>query len=584
MAVPPEFIDEVVSRTDIVSLVGQYVELKQKGKDHWGCCPFHLENSPSFHVVPERNMYKCFGCGKGGGTINFLMEMENLRFLEAVEKLANQAGMQMPAYSSGDKQKQAVKHKILEINKCAARYFYTMLNSVEGERARQYLMERRLSRETLVRFGIGFAPDGWSGLIEGMKFHGISVEDLEEAGLVKRGDRGQVYDRFRNRIMFPIIDVKGDVIGFGGRVMDDSMPKYMNSPETPVYDKSRNLYGLVLAKKTKMGRVLLTEGYMDTIALHQAGFDGAVSSSGTAFTEGQAVLLKRIFKEVVICFDSDDAGVNATQRAIPILEKAGLEVRVLQMRGAKDPDEYIKAEGREAFMNLIDHSLHHMDYRLEQLKKKYDIEDMAQKVQCIQEVSGFLATVESPVEREIYGNRVAQELKLTLDAVLMEVEKERERQESQKQRNQQREQYRQSQMVRVGVEEQQYQNLRRGKAEEGILRVLQLESNFMQWMTGYGSSDFSMEVLGRLFGVMQSRYVQGYSVGLASLGEYFSSDEMSYLVKVMGEPQDMGRLDGAMDDYLNILHEETENMRLFGGEVSGDEALLALQARLQEES
>lgn len=583
MAVPPEFIDEVVSRTDIVSLVGNYVELKQKGKDHWGCCPFHLEKTPSFSVSTQRNMYKCFGCGKGGGAINFLMEIENLQFLEAVEKLAGQVGMQMPEFRPGDGLARALRNKIYHINKKAARFFYDMLNAPLGGEARFYLQERGLSRQTLIRFGIGFAPDSWDGLLEGMKQQGIDSEDLLEAGLVIRNDKGRTYDRFRNRIMFPIINVKGDVIGFGGRVMDDSMPKYLNSPDTPVFDKSRNLYGLVLAKTTKMGMGLLTEGYMDTIALHQAGFDGAVASLGTSFTDGHAMLLSRYFKQAVLCYDSDGAGVNATQRAIPILEKAGLAVRVLQMNGAKDPDEFIKKFGREAFVNLLEQSEHHLEYRIEQLKKKYNVEDMSQKVTCLQELAHFLATVESPVEREIYSRKVADELGVSMDSVLMEVSKEMERRFSREKKNQQREQFSRNQKVQMGVMPQQYQSLSRGKAEEGILRVLQLEPRYLEKTKELKGTDFSVEVLGRLFEVMKARYFQGFSVELPVLGESFRPEEMNYLVEIVSQPQDFGTLDVAIDDYLHILEEELEKAFLQNIEGSRDEILLAMKEKFKED-
>ena len=342
MPLPERFLDELLARTDLVDLVSESVRLTKKGNSWWGCCPFHSEKTPSFHVVPDRQLYKCFGCGKGGGAISFVMELENLPFRDAVAVLAQRAGMQMPEMGGSPGARER-RERILAINKQAARAFHRWLNSPEGAEGLVYLQCRGLSRRTLTNFGLGFAPDGWESLIRELSGQGYGKRDLLDAGLAVSNKDGRIYDRFRNRVMFPIIDVRGEVIGFGGRVMDDSMPKYLNSPDTPVYNKSRNVFALNIAKRSKTDRVILTEGYMDTIALHQAGFDNAVASLGTALTAEHGQLLAKYFKEAIISYDGDGAGVKAAQRAIPILEKAGLKVKVLQMRGAKDPDEFIKA-------------------------------------------------------------------------------------------------------------------------------------------------------------------------------------------------------------------------------------------------
>mgnify|MGYP003371792031 CR=1 FL=1 len=281
MAWPPQFLDELIDRTDLVDLVGESVRLTKKGNSYWGCCPFHSEKTPSFHVVPDRKIYKCFGCGKGGGAINFVMELDNLSFREAVEVLAKRCGMQVPdsGASPGAKER---REKLLTINKQAARAFHRWLYAPEGAQGLAYLQKRGLSKGTLTRFGLGFAPNRWDALIQELSKEGYDKRDLLDAGLAVSNKDGRIYDRFRNRVMFPIIDTGGNVIGFGGRVMDDSTPKYLNSPDTPVYNKSRNVFALNIAKKSKAGQVILTEGYMDTISLHQAGFDSAVASLGTA--------------------------------------------------------------------------------------------------------------------------------------------------------------------------------------------------------------------------------------------------------------------------------------------------------------
>ena len=302
MPLPERFLDELLARTDIVDLVSESVRLTKKGNSWWGCCPFHSEKTPSFHVVPDRQMYKCFGCGKGGGAVNFVMELENLPFRDAVAVLAQRAGMQMPEMGGSPGARER-RERILAINKQAARAFHRWLHGPEGAEGLAYLQRRGLSKRTLTNFGLGFAPNRWDGLITELSAQGYDKRDLLDAGLAVSNKDGRIYDRFRNRVMFPIIDVRGNVIGFGGRVMDDSTPKYLNSPDTPVYNKSRNVFALNIAKTSRAGRVILTEGYMDTIALHQAGFDNAVASLGTALTEEHGMLLARYFKEAVIAYD-----------------------------------------------------------------------------------------------------------------------------------------------------------------------------------------------------------------------------------------------------------------------------------------
>ena len=316
MAIPDRFLDELIARTDIVDLVSESVRLTKKGRNYWGLCPFHSEKTPSFSVSADKQIYKCFGCGKGGGAINFVMELDNLPFRDAVAVLAKRAGLEVPdsGYSAGAKER---REKLLAINKQAARTFHQWLYAPEGAEGLAYLQRRGLSRRTLTSFGLGFAPNRWDALIQALGQQGYDKRDLLDAGLAVSNQDGRIYDRFRNRVMFPIIDIRGEVIGFGGRVMDDSTPKYLNSPDTPVYNKSRNVFALNIAKKSKAGRVILTEGYMDTISLHQAGFDSAVASLGTSLTPEHAQLLSRYFPEAIIAYDGDGAGVSAAQRAIP---------------------------------------------------------------------------------------------------------------------------------------------------------------------------------------------------------------------------------------------------------------------------
>ena len=343
MAFPERFLDELTERNDIVDVVSQYVRLtKKSGANLFGLCPFHSEKTPSFSVAPDKQIYHCFGCGKGGGVINFIMEIENLSFPDAVAFLARRANMPLPEEAqSEDTSRRA---RLLELNRDAARFFHDMLKSPQGAPAQDYVRRRAISPAMVTRFGLGFAPDSWESLANAMRRKGYSDQEMFEAGLVKHGKSGGVYDAFRNR----------SVIGFSGRILGDGEPKYLNSPETPVFSKSHNLFGLNLAKKSKNGYIILVEGNIDVVSLHQAGFDGAVASLGTSLTPEQARLISRYTNEVVLCYDSDEAGKKAASRGIGILEKLDLKVRVLQVPGAKDPDEFIKKNGADAFRNLID--------------------------------------------------------------------------------------------------------------------------------------------------------------------------------------------------------------------------------------
>ena len=344
---------------------------RKSGANLFGLCPFHSEKTPSFSVSPDKQIYHCFGCGKGGGVISFIMEIENLSFPEAVAFLARRANMPLPEQENDRESKK--RARIYALNRDAARFFYEQMNTPAGERARAYMAQRGIGRTTATNFGLGCAPDEWSALERAMRDKGYTDYELFDAGLVKKGKRGGYYDTFRNRLMFPVIDVQGRVIGFSGRILGEDGPKYLNSPETTVFNKGSNLFALNLAKKTKSGYILLTEGNIDVVSLHQAGFDSAVASLGTSLTPEQARLISRYTSEVILAYDNDGAGQKASQRAISILEKLDLKVRVLQMSGAKDPDEYIRLKGPEAFARLIEGSENQVEYRLAQIAKKYDL-------------------------------------------------------------------------------------------------------------------------------------------------------------------------------------------------------------------
>lgn len=577
MPLPDHFLDELLARTDILDLVSESVRLTKKGGSYWGCCPFHSEKTPSFHVVPDRQMYKCFGCGKGGGAINYVMELENLPFKDAVAVLAQRAGMQMPEFGSSPGARER-REKLLAINKQAARTFHRWLHGPEGAEGLAYLQRRGLSRRTLTNFGLGFAPNAWDRLIAELSAQGYDKRDLLDAGLAVSNKDGRIYDRFRNRVMFPIIDVRGNVIGFGGRVMDDSTPKYLNSPDTPVYNKSRNVFALNIAKTSKAGRVILTEGYMDTIALHQAGFDNAVASLGTALTEEHGQLLARHFQEAVIAYDGDGAGVKAAQRAIPILEKAGMKVKVLRMTGAKDPDEFIRAYGRDAFAKLLDQSENQVDYRLAQLQKKYDLADDSQKVAFLQDAAQLVSALPSAVEREIYGGHAAQAAGVSADAMKLEVDRALKGRLRKAKRQQERRDLAPASQLQPKARALRYENIRSARAEEGLLRLLMLDPGLAGRMEGVTGAEFSSPLLGRAFDCLSGRAAAGLSTQLAALAGEFTGEEMDHLAQVAAQPESAANSGLAIPNYISAIRME----RAKRDAMSQDEALLAAQKKYQQ--
>lgn len=419
MFYPDELIEEVRSRNDIVDVISGYVHLQKKGANYFGLCPFHNEKSPSFSVSRSKQMYYCFGCGAGGNVFTFLMEYENDTFPEAVKALADRAGISLPEADESEeaKREQSKRSRLLAINKEAAKYFYFQLRAKQGELGLNYLRERQLTDETIHRFGLGYANKTADDLVRYLKGKGFSEELIREAGLCNTDEKHGMYDKFWNRVMFPIEDINHRVIGFGGRVMGDGKPKYLNSPETPIFDKSRNLYGLNFARSSRKGNIILCEGYMDVIAMHQAGFNQAVASLGTAFTLGQAGLLKRYTKEVLLSYDSDGAGVKAALRAIGILKEAGLTGRVINLEPYKDPDEFIKNLGAEAFQERIDNAENSFLFEIRMLQREYDLNDPEKKTEFHRAVAKKLCEFPEEVERENYLEAVAEKYHIGFESL-----------------------------------------------------------------------------------------------------------------------------------------------------------------------
>ena len=410
MYYPEELVEEIRTKNDIVSVISSYVSLKKKGSNHWGCCPFHNEKTPSFAVSEPKQMFHCFGCGVSGNVYTFLMKYENFTFPEAIKALAERAGVNLPEveYSAEEKKRASRRARLLEVNKEAAKFFYFQLRSPHGETGMQYLQKRALTPETIHKFGLGYAGMNGATLVEYLRSKGFEDELIKDAGLATFSERRGLSSQFWNRVMYPIQDINHRVIGFGGRVMGDGEPKYLNSPETDIFDKRRNLYGLNFARTARAGNMILCEGYMDVISMHQAGFTQAVASLGTAFTSEQAVLLKRYTDNVLLAYDSDGAGVKAALRGIGILRDAGLSGRVINMRPYKDPDEFIKNLGKEAFQERIDQAENSFYFEIRILSEKFDMQDPEQKTNFHREIAKKLCELPEEVERENYLQAIAE--------------------------------------------------------------------------------------------------------------------------------------------------------------------------------
>lgn len=573
MAFPPSFIDELIARNPIEDVVGQYVNLKRSGANMFGLCPFHGEKTASFSVSPDKGIYYCFGCHKGGGAVNFMMEVEGLSYPDAVRALAKRAGMAVPEDTLYENRYHQ-QERLWALMKEAARYFHSQLYSEAGKEGLSYAQKRGMPKSTLTTFGIGFAPNTWAGLTDAMKKKGYTEQELKDAGLVsEKGNR--IYDRFRNRLMFPIIDVRGNVIGFGGRVMDDSTPKYLNSPETLVFNKRKNLFGLNLAKKSKLSYLILVEGYMDAIALHQYGFDCAVASLGTSLTEEHAVLLSRYTEQVVLIYDGDEAGQRATRRAIPMLEKAGISVKVLRMREAKDPDEFLKKFGADKFKLLLQESSNRVEYQLNAIAGKYNLKEDDQRIQFIQEAAELICSLGSPVQREVYGTRAAEAAAISFDAMKLEINKAFKRRIAREKRQQEKINLAPVQALQPKSRNIRYENMKSAMAEESLLAMVFKEPTLLEYAKHLEPASFSSPLLGRVFGQLKQRYQLGLELSLAVLEE-LNPEEMSHLAGITQRQRGPVN-EQALEDYIRIILAEHQ----VAG-VTTEDDLLKLRNQLKE--
>ena len=576
MAFPPAFLDELAARNPIEEVVGQYVSLKRSGSNLFGLCPFHGEKTASFSVAPDKGIYYCFGCHKGGNAVNFMMEIEGLSYPDAVRNLAKRVGLEVPddeQYQSKYRQQE----RLWALHKEAARFFHAKLNGPEGAAALQYALGRGMPKSTIINFGIGYAPDTWSSLVDHLRSKGYTDQELRDSGLVTISKKnGNLFDRFRDRLMFPIIDVRGNVIGFGGRIMkkDDNAAKYLNSPETLIFNKRKNLFGLNVAKKTKLPYMILVEGYMDAIALHQYGFDCAVASLGTSLTEEHAVLLSRYTENVVLIYDGDEAGQRAAQRAIPMLEKAGLSIKVLQLKDAKDPDEYLKKFGADKFQLLLNDSTNRVEYQLNAIRRKYDLGLDDQKVKFIEEAAEFVGTLTNAVQREIYGNRVAEAAGISFEALKIEVNKAYKRRIAREKKKQERHDLAPAANLQPKTRQFRYDNVKSAMAEETVLALVMKSSALLDQTAQLKPEHFSSELLGRVYGQFLNRHKQGLEVSLSGLE--LSGDEMSHIAGIAH--RETGPVnERALEDCVRTILSEYRKRN-----VSSEDDLLALREKMKE--
>ncbi len=577
MAFPPSFIDELVARNPIEDVVGQYVSLKRSGSNLFGLCPFHGEKTASFSVAPDKGIYYCFGCHKGGGAINFMMELEGLSYPDAVRSLAKRAGMEVPEdeqYQSRYRQQE----RLWALHKEAARFFHSQLYAPVGKAALEYALGRGMSKGILTTFGVGYAPDSWDAMVKAMQAKGYTQQELIDSGLVTVSRKnGNIFDRFRDRLMFPIIDVRGNVIGFGGRALknDQDVAKYLNSPETLIFNKRKNLFGLNLAKKSKENSLLLVEGNIDVVALHQYGFDNAVASLGTALTEEQAALMTRYAEQIILLYDADQAGQNATARAIPILEKAGLQVKVLKMRDAKDPDEFLKKFGPDKFKLLLEESSNRVEYQLSTIRRKYDLGQDEQKIRYVQEAAELICTLDSSIKREVYGARVAESAGISMDAMKLEVNKAFKRRIAREKKQQEKIDLAPVRALQPKDRSIRYDNIKSARAEEDVIAQILREPAMLEHCRNLAGSRFSVPLLGKVFDQLVTRYAAGMEVSLGVL-ENLTPEETSHVTGIYHRRQGPVN-ESAFRDCVKIILAEQQSRA-----ISSDDDLLAFRNKLKE--
>ena len=582
MALPDSFIQELLSKNDIESVASSYVAFKRRGRNLVGLCPFHGEKTASFNLYPETNSFYCFGCGAGGDVITFIKRIENLDYIDAVKLLADRSGMKMPEQKNENDQVSRLRLRILEANREAARIYHKALYLPEGKMALDYYHSRGYTDATIKHFGLGFAPAGWDYLLKALRAKGFKDDELVAAFLAAKGRNGGIYDVFRNRVMIPIIDIRGNVVGFGGRVLDDSKPKYINTEGTLAFSKSRNLFALNFAKNE--GRELnLCEGYMDVIAMHQAGFTNTVAALGTSFPEEQMQLIARYADRINLIFDADGAGQKATRRAIENLRRTGLDVRVVAIPNGKDPDEFIKNNGAAAFKLLLDRAANAVEHRLLEIGREHNLATSEGKLAYYGEAAKLLAALDSPVERDLYAGRLSEILTVSKEAILQEIDSVRRKKQRQEVKQQLPNLIRKETRELQSVNPDAVKYTRAAAAEESLLGILILHPNFIRQVRQTLPPEQMMTEFNRgLYQRILDRDHHGLMVELAFLAADYDEAGMAYITRMVKDVGDRIVTPEEVSRCAAVIREEYAMRHMSDPSTASDEDIQAMMAALRQ--
>lgn len=578
MAFNDVFLDELRSKNDIENLIGGYVSLKRNGRTLKGLCPFHNEKTPSFTVYPDTQSYYCFGCGAGGDAITFVRQIENLDYMEAVKFLADRAGMRMPEEGYDDSLGKR-RRRIYEMNRCAAKFYYDSLVSPENKGALDYFLSRGLTPATIKHFGLGYAPDSWDSLLKHLTSLGYSRDEIFAANLCRKGRNGGCYDNFRNRVMFPIIDLRGNVIGFGGRVLDDdSKLKYINTSDTMVYKKTGALFALNFAKNETDGTIILCEGYMDAISLHQAGFKNAIASCGTALTLEQARIISRYASEVVLSQDADEPGRKAVEKSIDIFSKVGIKVRVLNFSGAKDPDEFIKKFGADRFKGLLEVAANDIEYRILQQRSRFDLSTSDGKTEFLKSVAKVISTLPSPIDREVYAGKISEEMGVDKQAIISQANTIYRARAREKQKRDIKSVIRgDSEKDRINPEK--LKNKAAAAAEERIISVLLNNNDLYPYVKeNLSCDDFVTTFNRRIFTVIANRLERSDSVEISSLSGELTTQEIGVCAGLLATGKQLTNCRKECEDSIAVLKQQRAKLDKPPADQLGDEEFKKLFA------
>ncbi len=580
-----DFIDRLRDSNDIESVIGSYVELRRRGRTLTGLCPFHNEKTPSFTVYPETASYYCFGCGAGGDVINFVRNIENLDYIEAVKFLADRAGIKLPEDNYDDTASN-LRRRIYEANREAARFYHETLFTEQGKAQLDYLMRRNVSPKMIKHFGLGAAPDDWHALENHLREKGFRRDELVAANLLRYSDKNgkrYYYDAFRSKVMYPVIDLRGNVVAFGGRVLDNSKPKYINTSDTPVYKKSNELFAMNFAKNGNDRKLILCEGYMDVIALHGAGFENAVAGLGTALTPEQVSLISRYADEVSLCYDSDEAGQKAVRAALNLFSKTGVRVKVIRLEGGKDPDEIIRTHGKERFAKLLTNADNDTEYKLSVIRAKYDVATSDGKLNFLREASTFLATTDS-LERDVYAMRLSDELGVGKDAILQQIKEAARRDYYRKSKNQFDDAQKKANDMEKSVDPQRVKNMRAARAEDIVLVTLLNNAEFYNKFKDRLNNDiFITPVNKRIYSVLSERLENHEGTDISHLSQSLTSEETSAVARLLAKQSMVSNTPKECEDCISVLEDEKRKRETPSPSQMSDDSFLAFFSSLNKE-